>query len=109
VTAVEPAHEVFDAVGIRLSPDVPGVFMLFHDARTIFIGMTDKSIRSALQSHEQGLKGTLTSRATSYWCEPNGEPETRIRQLELLDGYKMVHNMNVPAGNRYPERVAISA
>jgi hypothetical protein len=106
---VAGAQEVFDAVGIRMSPDTPGVFILFREARTIFIGMADRSIRRALESHEHGDKGTLTSRATTYWCEPDGEPARGIRQLELLDEYKMVHNMNVPAGNRYPERVAISA
>jgi hypothetical protein len=105
----DTAREVFDAVGVRMSPDTPGVYVLFHDARTIYVGMTDKSLRSALRSHERGDQGALTNHATSYWCEPSVGTDAAARQLELLDAYRTVHNMNVPIGNRYPERVALSA
>jgi predicted GIY-YIG superfamily endonuclease len=105
---VTQANEAFDAVGVRMSPDLPGVYVLFHGERTIYIGTTDRSIRRALQSHEEGERGTLTRHATTFWCEPTGGTDNRARAVELLDAYKTVHNMNVPAGNR-PQRAVMSA
>jgi hypothetical protein len=42
---------------IMTSPGRPGVCVLFHSRRTIFIGMSDRSIRQALPSHHQGGQG----------------------------------------------------
>lgn len=101
---VERADEAFDELGVRMSPDSPGVYVLFRGDRTIFIGTADESIRHALESHKSGGAGRLTSRATGYGYELTGSPHARLRERELLDAYKTVHNMNVPDGNRYLAR-----
>jgi hypothetical protein len=99
MTVVE-RREPFDAVGLKLSPDEPGVYVLFHNERTIFIGMADKSIRDELEYHMRGKGGTLTSHATSFRSEVTASAAAEPRELELLDAFKLRNNMNVPRGNR---------
>jgi hypothetical protein len=93
-------REAFDAAGVERSPDEPGVYVLFHGDRTILIGTADESIRRDLESHRQGNGSTLTSHATSYSHEVTGDVAGHPRELELLDAYRLRHNMNVPRGNR---------
>ena len=90
-----------DPGGIGRSPDLPGVYMLFHGRRTVFIGMAEESIRHALEAHKQGDEGALSSHATDCWFERTGAREAGPRQRQLLDEYKQAHNLNIPAGNRF--------
>jgi hypothetical protein len=94
--------ERLDAPGVRNAPDTPGVYMLFQGDRVIFIGMSDKSLRFALGSHQQGDEGTLTGHATGYWCEAVERSLASGRMRQLVEEYKTLHNMNVPVGNRAP-------
>lgn len=89
----------FDAEGIDRSPEAPGAYVLFKGRLTIFIGATG-DIRGTLESHRLGEQGALTSHATSYWCSAIGISEAGMRARQLVETYKMSHNLNPPPGNR---------
>ena len=50
----------FTETNVNLSPDKPGVYVLYVDGHLIYYGSSEKSIRSRLQDHLAGREGQCT-------------------------------------------------
>jgi len=76
---------------ISKSPQANGVYALYDDGTTIYIGRAsgDNTIRSRLQAHKRGDEGKCTQGASDYKREVTSTPITRER--ELLEEYKKAH------------------
>ena len=47
----------FTETNVNLSPDKPGVYVLYVDGHLIYYGSSEKSVRSRLQDHLAGREG----------------------------------------------------
>lgn len=73
---------------ISKSPQSNGVYALYDDNITIYIGRAsgDNTIRLRLQAHKRGDEGKCTQGASHYRREVTSTPVTR--ESELLEEYK---------------------
>jgi len=71
----------FTEDNVDKSPDEPGVYVLYDGHEIIYIGQSEDSIRSRLQSHLRGDEGHCTQRATHYMREENSDPVSREQEL----------------------------
>jgi hypothetical protein len=90
----------FSEENVSRSPDVPGVYVLYDGDRTIYIGMSDSSIRSRLQDHKSGAEGQGTASASHYRRKPCDDPVARERQL--LQEFKRRYGRLPPYNERMP-------
>ena len=81
----------FSQKNVDNSPTDKGVYALYEDYDTIYIGKGDGigGIRVRLQSHKRGDEGTCTMDATDYKREICMYPLSRER--ELLQEYKNIY------------------
>jgi len=70
------------------SPTDDGVYALYDEGVTIYIGKGDgaNGIRTRLQAHKRGDEGSCTKNASHYRREACSNPKARER--ELLQEYK---------------------
>ena len=78
----------FTQDNIDKSPTASGVYALYDEYITIYIGKGDgeNGIRARLQAHKSGAEGSCTKNASHYRREVCLNPTTRER--ELLQEYK---------------------
>lgn len=78
----------FTQENVDKSPTTAGVYALYDDGETIYIGKGDgeNGIRERLQSHKRGDEGSCTQNASHYRRETCTNPRTRER--ELLQEYQ---------------------
>lgn len=75
----------FTQENVNLSPQSPGVYILFDDGEIIYIGSGTLTIRERLQRHHNGLEGSCTQAATHYEREVVSNPRTR--ETQLIDAF----------------------
>ncbi len=71
------------------APDEPGVFLLYRDAETIYIGMSRQSIRHALVNLLSDPVRPYILEGTNFSCELTGWPLSR--QKDLLRRHAELH------------------
>lgn len=71
----------FSAENVSKAPDVPGVYALYNNGATVYIGRAQESIRARLQSHYAGRDGSCTQRVDTYRREQTSSPVAREREL----------------------------
>lgn len=83
----------FTQKNVDSSPTDDGVYALYDEAVTIYIGKGDgiSGIRARLQAHFRGDEGKCTKGASHYRREVCNNPTTRER--ELLQEYKNANGM----------------
>lgn len=77
----------FTQENVDKSPTGSGVYALYDDNVTIYIGKGDgeNGIRARLQAHKRGDEGSCTENASHYRREVCSNPKTR--EGELLQEY----------------------
>jgi hypothetical protein len=75
---------------INKAPDSPGVYALYDHDEIIYIGQSEKSIRSRLSDHKSGNGASGTVSATDYWREVCSSPPER--EAELLRWFYSENN-----------------
>ena len=88
----------FTQNNVDLSPTAIGVYALYDDSETIYIGKGDgeNGIRARLQSHKRGDEGSCTQFASHYRREISRYPT--MREKELLQEY-LQENKKLPRCN----------
>jgi len=83
----------FTKENVDKSPTDDGVYALYDESVTIYIGKGDgiNGIRARLQAHKRGDEGNCTYGASDYRREVCNNPVTRER--ELLQEYKNANGM----------------
>ncbi len=81
----------FTDTNIGNSPTEDGVYALYKESVTIYIGKGDgvNGIRARLQAHKRGDEGSCTQVATHYRREVCNNPISRER--ELLQEYEQAN------------------
>jgi hypothetical protein len=81
----------FTQENVDRSPTGKGVYALYDEGTTIYIGKGDgeNGIRARLQAHKRGDEGTCTKGASNYRREVCNNPISRER--ELLKEYMGTH------------------
>ena len=92
----------FTQENVDKSPTDDGVYALYDDGVTIYIGKGDgtNGIRARLQAHKSGAEGKCTQGASHYCREVCNNPVTRER--ELLQEYKTAHGVLPRCNNVMP-------
>ena len=92
----------FTQENVDQSPTDDGVYALYDDGVTIYIGKGDgtNGIRARLQAHKRGDEGKCTQGASHYRREVRNNPVTRER--ELLQEYKDAHGVLPRCNNVMP-------
>ena len=73
----------FTETNVNLSPDKPGVYVLYVDGHLIYYGSSEKSIRSRLQDHLAGREGQCTQVTDVFGFEIALKPLKREQELIL--------------------------
>jgi len=73
------------------APTGPGVYELAQAGEVIYVGSSESSLRSRLQSHQSGTEGACTKAATQYRRQVTASDRARGRERELLTAYKAAH------------------
>ena len=73
----------FTETNVNLSPDKPGVYVLYVDGHLIYYGSSEKSIRSRLQDHLAGREGQCTQVTDEFGFEIDLKPLKREQELIL--------------------------
>ncbi len=78
----------FTKENVDNSPTADGVYALYDDGVTIYIGKGDgeNGIRARLQAHKRGDEGSCTKNASHYRRETCSNPTTK--EKALLQEYK---------------------
>lgn len=86
--AISGDRYTFTQENVDNSPTADGVYALYDESVTIYIGKGDgvNGIRARLQAHKRGDEGSCTQGASHYRREVCNNPLTRER--ELLQEYK---------------------
>ena len=86
--AISGDRRTFTQENVDNSPTDDGVYALYDESVTIYIGKGDgvNGIRARLQAHKRGDVGSCTQGASHYRREVCSNPVTRER--ELLQEYK---------------------
>ena len=73
----------FTDENISKSPTDIGVYALYDDAETIYIGKAEgeNGIRERLQAHKRGDEGSCTQNASDYRREVCSNPSSREKEL----------------------------
>jgi excinuclease UvrABC nuclease subunit len=90
----------FTKANVDTSPMTPGVYQLSQDGSVIYIGMSEQTIRSRLQSHQSGAEGACTVKATTYKRETTTAAAARNRESALLSEYRSAHQGKAPSCNK---------
>jgi len=92
----------FTQENVDKSPTDAGVYALYDEGVTIYIGRGDgtNGIRARLQAHKRGDEGKCTQGASAYRREVCTNPVTRER--ELLQEYKAAYGMLPRCNNVMP-------
>ena len=90
----------FTETNVNLSPDKPGVYVLYVKGHLIYYGSSEKSIRSRLQDHFSGREGDCTKAANVYSCEVSLKPLKR--EQELILEYRTAFGVLPLCNNRTP-------
>lgn len=82
----------FTQENVDKSPTESGVYALYDDDGTIYIGKGDgeNGIRERLQAHKRGDEGDCTKNASYYRRETCSNP--KAREKKLLEEYKEAHD-----------------
>ncbi len=73
----------FTETNVNLSPNQPGVYVLYVDGHLIYYGSSEKSIRSRLQDHFSGREGDCTKVTDVFGYEVVSKPLKREQELIL--------------------------
>jgi len=73
----------FTETNVNLSPDKPGVYVLYVQGHLIYYGSSEKSIRSRLQDHFSGREGDCTRATNVFGFEVSSTPLKREQALIL--------------------------
>ena len=88
----------FTQENVDRSPTQKGVYALYDDDATIYIGKGDGEggIRERLQAHKRGDEGDCTQEASHYRREVCPNPKTRERELlqEYVNTYGKLPRCN---------------
>ena len=82
-----PLHQFVDDE-IEKAPNLGGVYALYDDIETIYIGKGEgvEGIRERLKKHKAGHEGSCTQNATHFNCETSFNPSQR--ESQLIQEYK---------------------
>lgn len=75
--------ERFTAEGISAAPNAPGVYLLYHSGRLIYIGCAQTAIRQELERHRRGVYGACTQGASAFDYEVTRRPAEAQRDYLL--------------------------
>lgn len=78
---ISSKYYAFNHDNVNVSPDSPGVYLLYQGQELSYIGRASKSIRDRLKAHFAGSEGPCTSRATWYRREMHSDPVGREKEL----------------------------
>ena len=90
----------FTETNINLSPDQPGVYVLYVEGHLIYYGSSEKSIRSRLHDHISGREGDCTKVTDVFGCEVSSKPLQR--EQELILEYKAAFSVLPLCNNKKP-------
>ena len=100
--AISGKEYPFSQKNVDQSPTDDGVYALYDEGVTIYIGRGDgtNGIRARLQAHKRGDEGKCTQGASDYRREVCNNTVTRERKL--LQEYKTAHGVLPRCNNVMP-------
>jgi hypothetical protein len=86
----------FTDAAIEVSPTAPGVYLLYHSGRLVYIGVAvnGSGIRQELESHRSGAYGSCTQGASAFLYELATDPIALHR--EYLRAHKAQYGGRLP-------------